>query len=291
MANCSLFLRLEIQVRFGTPGGALLYARNFALGLFPTTCCSAVANECCASLVNGCAPFCQATAAADSIILPLASPELFNNDKSCCHMATTAFKGIKLQCFEVSKHFVGSGLLTRFLLVSVFAVTDTRPRDFLAYALFTFVKASAASNVNCIRSFWLLLAASLVLRSLLYCSHPFTTATWSVQKNSPVPFSTSVVYLIQCSQHPLQIYAAHVLDVFFSITGQDTSTKVFSFLFYRFTLHTDCVQTGADVEGTPTSLFQLFLRFQWRVLQSVSPNRSDGVEVEPFHRALLQHQN
>ncbi|KRZ81782.1 hypothetical protein T08_12320, partial [Trichinella sp. T8] len=110
---------------------------------------------------------------------------------------------------------VGSGLLTRLLLVSVFAVTDTRPLDFLAYALFTSVKASATSNVNCIKSFWLLLAASLVLRSLLYCSHPFTTATWSVQKNSPVPFSTSVVYSIQCSQHPLQIYAAHVLVVFF----------------------------------------------------------------------------
>ncbi|KRY10260.1 hypothetical protein T03_6442, partial [Trichinella britovi] len=80
---------------------------------------------------------------------------------------------------------VGSGLLTRLLLVSVFAVTDTRPLDFLAYGLFTSVEASATSNVNCIKSFWLLLAASLVLRSLLYCSHPFTTATWSVQKNSP----------------------------------------------------------------------------------------------------------
>ncbi|KRX56171.1 hypothetical protein T09_4610 [Trichinella sp. T9] len=41
---------------------------------------------------------------------------------------------------------VGSGLLTRLLLVSVFAVTDMRPRDFLAYALFIFVKASAISN-------------------------------------------------------------------------------------------------------------------------------------------------
>ncbi|KRY15802.1 hypothetical protein T12_9318 [Trichinella patagoniensis] len=62
----------------------------------------------------------------------------------------------------------------------------------------------------------------------------------------------------------------------FTIGGQDTSTKAFSFLFYRFILHTGCVQTGADVEGTPTSPFQLFLRFQWRVLQSVSTNRSDG---------------
>ncbi|KRX30968.1 hypothetical protein T06_2242 [Trichinella sp. T6] len=33
------------------------------------------------------------------------------------------------------------------------------------------------------------------------------------------------------------------------------------------------------MEGTPTSLFQLFLCFQWRVLQSVSSNRSDGVDA------------
>ncbi|KRZ82245.1 hypothetical protein T08_13981 [Trichinella sp. T8] len=62
LANCSLFLRLEIQVskimfieqpllfdfvfRFGTPGGALLYARNFILPLFPTTCSIAFPNEC-----------------------------------------------------------------------------------------------------------------------------------------------------------------------------------------------------------------------------------------------------
>ncbi|KRY25455.1 hypothetical protein T03_18103 [Trichinella britovi] len=37
--------------------------------------------------------------------------------------------------------------------------------------------------------------------------------------------------------------------------------------------------SGADVEGTPTSPFQLFLRFQWREFQSVSPNRSDGVDA------------
>ncbi|KRY43750.1 hypothetical protein T03_4128 [Trichinella britovi] len=73
--------RICIGGQFGIPGGALLYARNFALLSFPTTCCSAVANECRASLVNGCAPFCQAAAAVDSIILPLACPEFFNNDK------------------------------------------------------------------------------------------------------------------------------------------------------------------------------------------------------------------
>ncbi|KRX63888.1 hypothetical protein T06_5989 [Trichinella sp. T6] len=132
--------------------------------------------------------------------------------------------------------FCCSGLLTRLLPVSVFAVTDPRPRDFLAYALFTFVKASASSNVNCIRSFWFPLMVSLVL------SHPFTTATWSVQKNSPVPFSTSMVYQIQCSQHPRQIYAPHVLVVLIYNAGKDTSTK-------------------------------------WRVLQSVSSNRSDGVDA------------
>ncbi|KRY48767.1 hypothetical protein T03_3197 [Trichinella britovi] len=59
--------------------------------------------------------------------------------------------------------------------------------DFLGYALFTFVNPSTdsfQSSVNCNRSFRLPLAASLVLRSVLYCNHLFTTATWIVQKNS-----------------------------------------------------------------------------------------------------------
>ncbi|KRX33148.1 hypothetical protein T05_15943 [Trichinella murrelli] len=141
---------------------------------------------------------------------------------------------------------VGSGLLTRLLLVSVFAVTDMRPRDFLAYALFIFVKASAISNVKCIECFWLLLAASLVLRSLLYCSHPFTTATWSVQKK----FSCSIFYFGGLSDTMLATSPPNLRR-----------------------------PSGADVEGTPTSPFQLFLRFQWRVLQSVSPNCSDGVDA------------
>ncbi|KRX32804.1 hypothetical protein T05_2905 [Trichinella murrelli] len=130
--------------------------------------------------------------------------------------------------------FCCSGLLTRLLLVSVFAVTDTRPRDFLAYALFTFVKASATSNVNCIRSFWFPLMASLP--SVHYCHV-------ECPKNYPVPFSTSMVYQIQCSQHPRQIYAAHVLVVLIYNAGLDTSTRVFSFLLHSFTLHTGCVQT------------------------------------------------
>ncbi|KRX70542.1 hypothetical protein T06_11117 [Trichinella sp. T6] len=83
------------------------------------------------------------------------------------------------------------------------------------------------------------------------------------KKNSPVPFSTSVIYSIQCSQHPRQIYAAHVFVV----------------LFYNCRAgHVD-----QDVEGTPTSLFQLFLRFQWRVLQSVSLNRPDGNRFTELH--------
>ncbi|KRZ61599.1 hypothetical protein T02_11025 [Trichinella nativa] len=71
---------------------------------------------------------------------------------------------------------VGSGLLTRLLLVSVFAVAETRPRDFLAYALFTFVKASATSNGTALD-----LSGCHWRRRF----HPFTTATWSVQKKFP----------------------------------------------------------------------------------------------------------
>ncbi|KRY02703.1 hypothetical protein T12_7424, partial [Trichinella patagoniensis] len=35
----------------------------------------------------------------------------------------------------------------------------------------------------------------------------------------------------------------------FTIAGKDTSTKVFSFLFYRFTLHTGCVQTWLSIHA------------------------------------------
>ncbi|KRX80374.1 hypothetical protein T06_6483 [Trichinella sp. T6] len=154
---------------------------------------------------------------------------------------------------------VGSGLLTRLLLVSVFAVTDTRPRDFLAYALFTFVKDSATSNVKCIKSFWLLLAASLVL------SHPFTTATWSVQKK----FSCTIFYF------------GSLFDTMFATSPPNLRRPCTCCILLQFPGRTRrpgfslSYSTWCDVEGTLTSPFQLFLRFQWRVLQSVSPNRSD----------------
>ncbi|KRZ03005.1 hypothetical protein T11_2052 [Trichinella zimbabwensis] len=138
----------------------------------------------------------------------------------------------------------GSGLLTRLLLVSILAVSDMRPRDFLGYALFTFVSASATSRVNCIRSFWLLLAASLVLRSLLYCSHPFTIATWIVQKKI-LRYHFLLRWSILYSARNIPAKSTPPMYLLYSLTiaGHDTSTEAFSFLFHLFTLPTGCVQT------------------------------------------------
>ncbi|KRX70618.1 hypothetical protein T06_17025 [Trichinella sp. T6] len=123
-----------------------------------------------------------------------------------------------LRCANLSNlaAVVGSGLLTRLLLVSGFAVEVTRPRDFLSYALFTFVKASATSNpsvhychVECPKK---ILLYHFLLR-------------WSIRYNARnIPAkSTPPMYLLYS----------------FTIAGQDTSSR-------------------------------------WRVLQSVSSNRSDG---------------
>ncbi|KRY26389.1 hypothetical protein T01_8731 [Trichinella spiralis] len=133
------------------------------------------------------------------------------------------------QCANLSNlaAVLGSGLLTRLLLVSAFAVEVTRPRDFLSYALFTFVKASATSNVKCIKSFWLLLAASLALRSLLYCSHPFTTATWSVQKKILLyHFLLHWSLRYNARNMPAKSTPPMYLLYSFTIAGQDTSIRV-----------------------------------------------------------------
>ncbi|KRY09160.1 hypothetical protein T12_8588 [Trichinella patagoniensis] len=147
------------------------------------------------------------------------------------------------QCATLSNlaAVVGSGLLTRLLLVSVFAVTDTRPRDFLAYALFTFVKASATSNVN----------------------HPFTTATWSVQNK----FFCTIFYFGGLS------------DTMLATSAPNLRRPGFSLSYSTVLLYTQAV--CKHMEGTLTSPFQLFRHsFQWCVLQSVSPNRSDGHHTE-----------
>ncbi|KRX52028.1 hypothetical protein T09_3179 [Trichinella sp. T9] len=62
------------------------------------------------------------------------------------------------------------------------------------------------------------------------------------KKYSSVPFSTAVVYSVQCSQHARQIYASMYFLYSFTIIGQNTSTK-------------------------------------WRVLQSVPPYRTDRVDA------------
>ncbi|KRZ01181.1 hypothetical protein T11_1354 [Trichinella zimbabwensis] len=58
----------------GTRGGTLLYARNFIVASFPTTCSNALANECPLAAVIAAAPSCQFPAAPAVIILPLACP-------------------------------------------------------------------------------------------------------------------------------------------------------------------------------------------------------------------------
>ncbi|KRZ82350.1 hypothetical protein T08_4358, partial [Trichinella sp. T8] len=119
------------------------------------------------------------------------------------------------------------------------------------------------------------------------------------KKYSSVPFSTAVVYSVQCSQHARQIYAPMYFLYSFTIIGHDTSTKVFSSLFHLLLYtHAVCKRnwknyctivpsndaqvlfcSGGGVEGTLTSLFQIVLNLQWRVLQSVPPYRTDRVDA------------
>ncbi|KRZ64197.1 hypothetical protein T08_1790, partial [Trichinella sp. T8] len=68
----------------GTRGGALLYARNFILPSFPTTCSNALANEWPLAALIASAPFCQFPAAPATIILPFTCPgALYTMDLQC----------------------------------------------------------------------------------------------------------------------------------------------------------------------------------------------------------------
>ncbi|KRY33606.1 hypothetical protein T01_6466 [Trichinella spiralis] len=99
------------------------------------------------------------------------------------------------------------------------------------------------------------------------------------KKYSSVPFSTAVVYSVQCSQHARQIYAPMHLLYSFTIVGHDTSTEFHYCTIVPSNVAQVLYCSGAGVEGTLTSLFQIVLNFQWRVLQSVPPYRTDRVDA------------
>ncbi|KRX17374.1 hypothetical protein T07_1876 [Trichinella nelsoni] len=103
---------------------------------------------------------------------------------------------------------LGSGLLTRLLLVSIFAVTDTLPRDFVAYALFTFVKDSATSSV------------SFVLQPPVHYCHvecPKKILLYDFLLRWSIRYSVRNIL----AKSTLPMYLLYS----FTIAGQDTSTK------------------------------------------------------------------
>ncbi|KRZ00845.1 hypothetical protein T11_2963 [Trichinella zimbabwensis] len=73
MYNPRRRISANLVCTFGSPGGSLLYARNFIAGLFPTTCSNAFANECPLLFASGAAPSSHAPALPARIIFPKSS--------------------------------------------------------------------------------------------------------------------------------------------------------------------------------------------------------------------------
>ncbi|XP_003372418.1 hypothetical protein Tsp_10178 [Trichinella spiralis] len=105
-----------------------------------------------------------------------------------------------------------------------------------------------------------LLCSGLLAR--LLPNQPFTTATWIVQKNI-LRYHFLPRWSIRYSARnmPAKSTRPCICCTLLQLSG--TTRR----------------PSGAGVEGTLTSLFQIVLNFQWRVLQSVPPYRTDRVDA------------